>query len=135
MFEKITGYTDIIEMIRNINGIAPASVKLARRTGNTEDNTMVMINTILTKISGIQPLVIFFDALWHNGQTKQRKYMIIAESSVAWTSTVSDQCNSLSKLFTQINGGVIMQKKIEYVNIMKILFVNFPFVVTKNSMY
>ena len=68
MLEKITGYTAIIEMLRKTNVINAGSLKLVSRTGNIEDSMMVMIKTVFTKISGIQPVVMFFDAVRHNGQ-------------------------------------------------------------------
>ena len=69
MLEKITGYTAIIEMLRNTNVINAGSAKFVNRTGNIEESIMVMIKTVFTKISGIQPVVMFFDAVRHNGQT------------------------------------------------------------------
>jgi hypothetical protein len=69
MLEKITGYTAIIEMLKNTKVINPESLKLVSRCGNIDDNMMVMIKTIFTKISCIQPVVMFFDAARHNGQT------------------------------------------------------------------
>jgi hypothetical protein len=62
MLEKITGYTAMIEMLKNTNVITAGSLKLVSLTGNTEDSIMVMIKTTFTKISCAQPVVMFFDA-------------------------------------------------------------------------
>jgi hypothetical protein len=69
MFEKITGYTDKMEMLKKTNVINAGSSNPARLTGNTEDSIIVIRKTIFTKIKGVQPVVIFLDALWYNGQT------------------------------------------------------------------
>ena len=63
------GYTAIIEMLKNTKVTNAGSLKLVSRAGNTDDSMRVMINTIFTKISCDQPLVIFLDAARHNGQT------------------------------------------------------------------
>jgi hypothetical protein len=82
MLEKITGYTTIIETLKNKKGTNPGSLKLVSRTGNTEDNTIVNKKTIFTKTSGTQPFFIFFDAERHSGQTKARKYITIEKSMI-----------------------------------------------------
>jgi hypothetical protein len=69
IFEKITGYTAIIDTLRKINVITAGSRKVVSLTGNTEERIIVMIKTIFTKISGVQPVVIFFEAARHKGQT------------------------------------------------------------------
>jgi hypothetical protein len=63
MLEKITGYTAMIEILKNTNVITAGSLKLVSLTGNTEDSMIVMIKTTFTKISGAQPVVMFFDAV------------------------------------------------------------------------
>jgi hypothetical protein len=62
MLEKITGYTAMIEMLKNTNVITAGSLKLVSLTGNTEDSIIVMIKTVFTNIKGVQPVVMFFDA-------------------------------------------------------------------------
>jgi hypothetical protein len=62
MFEKITGYTAMIEILKNTNVINAGSRKFVSLTGNTEDSMMVMIKTTFTKINGAHPVVMFFDA-------------------------------------------------------------------------
>jgi uncharacterized membrane protein (Fun14 family) len=69
MFEKITGYTARIDTLRKMNVITAGSPKLVSLTGNTEERTMVIIKTIFTNISCAQPVVIFFEAALHRGQT------------------------------------------------------------------
>jgi hypothetical protein len=66
MLLKITGYTAIIEMIKNANAMNAESLNPVSLLGKTEDRIMVIINTILTTIKYIQPVVIFFSALRHN---------------------------------------------------------------------
>ena len=53
----------MIEMLKNTNVTNEGSLKLVSLTGNTEDSIMVMIKTTFTKISGAQPVVMFFDAV------------------------------------------------------------------------
>jgi hypothetical protein len=62
MLEKITGYTAMIEMLKNTNVITAGSLKLVSLTGNTEDSIIVMTKTVFTNIKGVQPVVMFFDA-------------------------------------------------------------------------
>ena len=62
MLEKITGYTAMIEILKNTNVINEGSRKLVSLTGKTEDSMIVMIKTTFTKISGAQPALMFFDA-------------------------------------------------------------------------
>jgi hypothetical protein len=62
MLEKITGYTAMIETLKNTNVITAGSLKLVSLTGNTEDSIIIMIKTVFTKISCAQPVVMFFDA-------------------------------------------------------------------------
>ena len=69
MLEKITGYTAMIEMLKNTNVITAGSLKLVSLTGNTEDSIMVMIKTMFTNIKGAQPVVMFFDAVRQRVQT------------------------------------------------------------------
>jgi hypothetical protein len=69
ILEKITGYTAMIEMLKNTNVITAGSLKFVSLTGNTEDSIMVMIKTTFTKISGAQPVVMFFDAARQREQT------------------------------------------------------------------
>jgi hypothetical protein len=83
MFEKITGYTDKIEMLKKTNVINVGSSKPVSLVGNIEDRMMIMIKTILTNIKGIQPVVMFFAAVRHKGQTQRRKYVTIPKSKTA----------------------------------------------------
>jgi hypothetical protein len=69
MLEKITGYTAIIETLMKRNVNTAGSLKLVSLTGNTEERIIVMIKTIFTKIRGAQPVVMFFEAERHKGQT------------------------------------------------------------------
>jgi hypothetical protein len=69
IFEKITGYTAIIDMLRKANVITAGSLKVVSLTGNTEDRITVIKKTIFTKISGAQPVVIFLAAVRHKGHT------------------------------------------------------------------
>ena len=65
----VSGYTDIIEMLRKTNVINAGSLKLVSRTGNIEDSITVIKNITLTKISCDQPLLIFFEAARQRVQT------------------------------------------------------------------
>ena len=69
MLEKITGYTAMLEMLKNTKVITAGSLKLASLTGNTEDSIIVMIKTVFTNIKGVQPVVMFFDAARQRVQT------------------------------------------------------------------
>jgi hypothetical protein len=69
MLEKITGYTAMIEILKNTNVINEGSRKLVSLIGKTEDSMIVMIKTTFTKISGAQPVVMFFDAVRQRVQT------------------------------------------------------------------
>jgi hypothetical protein len=69
MLEKITGYTAMIEILKNTNVINEGSRKLVSLTGKTEDSMIVMIKTTFTKISGAQPVLMFFDAVRQRVQT------------------------------------------------------------------
>jgi hypothetical protein len=62
MLEKITGYTAMIEILKNTNVINEGSRKLVSLIGKTEESMIVMIKTMFTKISCAQPVVMFFDA-------------------------------------------------------------------------
>jgi hypothetical protein len=59
-------------MLKKMNVINAGSSKPVSLTGNTEERMMVMIKTTFTKIKGAQPVVIFFAALRHKGQTQRR---------------------------------------------------------------
>jgi hypothetical protein len=69
MLEKITGYTAMIEILKNTNVINEGSRKLVSLIGKTEDSIIVIIKTTFTKISCDQPLLIFFEAARQRVQT------------------------------------------------------------------
>jgi hypothetical protein len=73
MLEKITGYTAMMEMLKNTKVNTAGSRKLVRRTGKMEESMMVMRKTVFTKSIGAQPSVIFFEALRHRLQTYRKK--------------------------------------------------------------
>ena len=56
-------------MLKNTNVMKEGSRKPVSLVGKTEDRMMVTINTVFTTIRYVQPVVIFFYAARHKGQT------------------------------------------------------------------